>query len=157
MKKIIISVFLFVLFNPFSVQAGIVSKDECAIWLCAPSGFPDGCSDAHNAMRKRIARGDSPLPPFKACAKDEAGMGSVYDKVVKVLAHKGCAGKGVFSDGDGGDCFASSVWIEEQFVDIPSCRYDFGKRHDFCEEGWHKLEVFQNGAQLGTTYYFRLQ
>ena len=30
------------------------SQDECAIWLCLPGGFPQGCGAAHSAMIKRI-------------------------------------------------------------------------------------------------------
>lgn len=44
------------------------SQNECAIWLCLPSGFPSGCGKAKSAMRKRLRRAKSPLPGWSSCA-----------------------------------------------------------------------------------------
>jgi hypothetical protein len=43
------------------------SEAECAIWLCLPGGFPEGCEAAHSAFNDRVKRGDSPLPPLANC------------------------------------------------------------------------------------------
>ncbi len=44
------------------------SQDECAIWLCLPTGFLAGCSDAKKAFERRILKGKSPLPAWGSCA-----------------------------------------------------------------------------------------
>jgi len=36
----------------YSQQSYAASESECGIWLCAPAGFPDGCSAPHSAMIK---------------------------------------------------------------------------------------------------------
>jgi hypothetical protein len=58
------------------------SQDECAIWLCLPGGFPEGCSGAHRAFTKRIRKGKPPLPDFSSCSS--RGIGSYqmgYDQL----------------------------------------------------------------------------
>lgn len=32
------------------------SNDDCAIWLCLPTGFPSGCGGAKSAFKKRIKK-----------------------------------------------------------------------------------------------------
>ena len=43
------------------------SDDECAIWLCLPTGFPSGCGDAKKAFKDRIKHFKPPLPSFTSC------------------------------------------------------------------------------------------
>lgn len=50
---------------PLSSKAA--SQDECAIWLCLPGGFPQGCGSAYSAYIRRIRNLQPPLPPFAAC------------------------------------------------------------------------------------------
>lgn len=50
---------------PATSQAA--SKDECAILLCLPQGFPDGCSAAKKAWQKRLRKGKSPMPDLSSC------------------------------------------------------------------------------------------
>ena len=40
---------------------------DCSIWLCAPMGFPEGCSDAKSAFKRRIRQFKPPLPPIRSC------------------------------------------------------------------------------------------
>ncbi len=49
------------------------SQDECAIWLCLPGGFPQGCGAAHSAMIKRIKKKKPPLPSFGSCSEGGSG------------------------------------------------------------------------------------
>lgn len=49
------------------------SQDECAIWLCLPGGFPQGCGAAHSAMIKRIKKRKPPLPSFGSCSEGGSG------------------------------------------------------------------------------------
>lgn len=50
---------------PATSQAA--SKDECAILLCLPQGFPNGCSAAKKAWQKRLRKGKSPMPDLSSC------------------------------------------------------------------------------------------
>lgn len=49
------------------------SKDECAIWICLPSGFTIGCDVAFNAMLDRIAHFKPPLPLLTSCLSGPSG------------------------------------------------------------------------------------
>jgi len=51
-----------------SQKSYAASQDECAIWLCLPSGFAQGCSSAYSAMIDRIKSKKPPLPPFGSCS-----------------------------------------------------------------------------------------
>lgn len=52
--------------------AHAASNDECAIWLCLPTGFPSGCGGAKKAFLNRIKKRKSPLPSFSSCAVKES-------------------------------------------------------------------------------------
>ncbi|MGH1379145.1 MAG: hypothetical protein ACRBB3_10025 [Alphaproteobacteria bacterium] len=70
----VLSAFAFlgmVVFTPYPVFAA--SQDECAIWLCLPGGFPQGCGAAHSAMIKRIKKRKPPLPSFGSCSVGGSG------------------------------------------------------------------------------------
>lgn len=64
-----------------AISSGIRSNkdNECAIWLCLPTGFAtDGCSSAHRAYISRITdvnyhgtRKYTDLPDFKYCEEKE--------------------------------------------------------------------------------------
>lgn len=43
-------------------------KNKCAIWLCLPAGFAQGCGGAKSEFRKRIRKGRSPLPSWSSCS-----------------------------------------------------------------------------------------
>lgn len=49
-------------------------SDDCAIWLCLPAGFPEGCEGAKKAFKKRVKRGKAPMPPFEQCAVGDDGQ-----------------------------------------------------------------------------------
>lgn len=74
MNKITIISMVCVFLVSFVPVSYAVSLKECAIWLCLPSGFPAGCSDAYAAMRKRIKKGRSPLPPLASCIVSEKNV-----------------------------------------------------------------------------------
>ncbi len=64
------------------VQAA--SQDECAIWVCLPTGFTTGCSGPKQAFKKRIRNAKSPLPNFASClvsgGYEETGEASTIEK-----------------------------------------------------------------------------
>lgn len=63
-KRLILSTMLAVSMVPTSYAA---SQDECAIWLCLPTGFPSGCDGAKKAFRHRMRHFKPPLPAFSSC------------------------------------------------------------------------------------------
>ena len=68
MKHIMILCLVLLSFGLMSQYAYAVSQKECAIWLCLPAGFPEGCSGAYSAMKRRLRKDQSALPPFSACS-----------------------------------------------------------------------------------------
>ncbi len=48
-------------------HAHAFDPDDCALWLCMPFGFPEGCEDAHETFIKRQLRGQPPLPRIEQC------------------------------------------------------------------------------------------
>lgn len=71
MKRLVaISLIGFIGYVSLIPYAHATSENECAIWLCLPSGFADGCSGAHSAFKKRLLKGKSPLPNWSSCSED---------------------------------------------------------------------------------------
>lgn len=76
MKKtayVLLALILIAMMLDVEKPAYAASQDECAIWLCLPGGFPQGCSAAHNAMIKRIKKRKPPLPSFGSCSEGGSG------------------------------------------------------------------------------------
>lgn len=71
-KKFIFTVFLFSVFVPIRPTMA-ESQDACAIWLCLPGGFPQGCSGAYSEFKRRIKKGWSPLPDLASCSTGPNG------------------------------------------------------------------------------------
>lgn len=68
--------------TPLIAQAAPSHEDQCAIWLCLPGGFPEGCGAARNAMNWRIEHHHSPLPPFSSCAINYDSNGDGKDDFI---------------------------------------------------------------------------
>lgn len=54
-------------------KASAASKSDCAIWICLPGGFPQGCSAAYSAFRDRIKHRKPPLPDLSSCTTGPNG------------------------------------------------------------------------------------
>jgi hypothetical protein len=67
MKTITTLSMVFLLIGFFLNSAHAFSRKQCSIWLCLPADFPEGCSDAYAAMKKRLRRGQSARPPLASC------------------------------------------------------------------------------------------
>jgi len=55
-------------------------EQDCAIWLCLPFHFPEGCEDAKRRMNIRLDSGRDPLPAYPQCSTggtEDAGHFSV--------------------------------------------------------------------------------
>jgi len=53
--------------------AKAASRDACAIWLCLPGGFPQGCGGAYTEFKHRIKKGRPPLPDLSSCTIESDG------------------------------------------------------------------------------------
>jgi len=49
------------------------SRDACAIWICLPAGFPQGCSGAFGEFKHRLKKGKAPLPSLASCSTGPNG------------------------------------------------------------------------------------
>lgn len=118
------------LISPTHTFAG--SQDECAIWLCAPQGFPSpGCKGARKALKKRLFKGKSPLPQLQSCISSGVGGGSNSSSKI-TASHSFVSGK-------------NGVWRPTKL-----CIKKF-RRLGAC---YHAISIFSDGEQQGDTFYF---
>lgn len=82
-------------------EAQAASQDECAIWLCLPAGFGEGCGGAHSAFKKRLKKLQSPLPSWNSCAVDGGTEPYSYKTRYKTYTNYG---KNKISDRSGRNC-----------------------------------------------------
>lgn len=149
-------------------EANATSNDECAIWLCLPTGFPSGCSDAKSAMMKRIKHFKSPLPSLSSCLTDASAEGvdtsstgeMTYDYgyAAHIPTYTYCSAKRRVAK-DTYECREETT-VEEHYVKGTQCGY---KRVDKetttkypsnCDATYRYIDEYVDGVQYGDTYYF---
>jgi len=65
---------LFLVSNVFVMKpVRAESEDSCAIWLCLPAGFPQGCSGAYGEFMHRLKKRRPPLPDLSSCTTGPNG------------------------------------------------------------------------------------
>ncbi|EMC9392301.1 conjugal transfer protein TraL [Vibrio parahaemolyticus] len=139
------------------------SDDECAIWLCLPTGFPSGCSDAKKAFVKRIKKFEPPLPNFMSClfsgdvpsgTPSGSDMNSKNGIAAYIPPRKECVewrnGK------DWRECIRTEV-VPSRIVKDKSCQRNNKEgtqtpRH--CSHTINYVVTYMDGQQYGDTYYF---
>lgn len=138
--------------------ASAASQDECAIWLCLPGGFPQGCGAAYSAMIDRIEDRKPPLPDFGACAVNPPpGSGShmtfSWGMAAYVPARQVCPN------------FEGAWWLgqqacrvePEQYIKNTSCQvWEGGSYPEGCTQTVRWAEVYTDGQLAGPTYYWSL-
>jgi len=130
----------------YSQQSYAASESECGIWLCAPAGFPDGCSAPHSAMIKRIKKNKSIFPAISSC-KDKKDQ--MPDDVISY------DGKAAFIESHTKD----GVRIPAHYVKNIKC-INAGTSRDpwykpaHCRYNAYYAEVFDmtNNKKIGKTY-----
>lgn len=73
MKRSVIITFVMTLMFLSPVKAKAASEDACAIWICLPGGFPQGCSGAYSEFKHRIKKGRPPMPELSSCTTGPNG------------------------------------------------------------------------------------
>lgn len=131
------------------------SQDECSIWLCLPGGFPPGCGSAFSAMKKRLKKLKSPLPSLSSCVVSGGdSMTYTYRPAAYIPERRVCTKWGA-NGGDNEFCFE---WRIEpaRYIKGQACHRSEGEETPAgCTLTFHYIEMFDNGAQVGETFYFR--
>lgn len=125
------------------------SKDECAIWLCLPAGFPSGCSAAKSAFKKRIKKRKPPLPAFSSCAVSSPGISYIQQSAAFIPAHKECPG------GSPDDYFCNATFVPDQYINGIYCTgetYFLDSLNGCIDKG--SITVLDNKKTVGSTFYY---
>lgn len=162
LKKILMAVAITAISNTYAV-----SEDECAIWLCAPAGFRDSaCNAAHRAMHYRVHKNLPPLPPFKACDDKSNNTPSTVTSAEGIAAYipahqeRDQCIKYTIAYGSTGKIQQCQEWsyknIPASYVKGTPCVHGpYGTTNPKgCVSTQHYIEVYDNGTQLGDTYYY---
>lgn len=145
----------------FSLPAQAASEEECAIWLCAPAGFPGaaGCAMALAAMIDRLKDFDPPLPPFGECSSNgsDGGNDFNYGVAAYVPAHRTCSRYSY--RGDGSYC-SSYKDVAASHFHGRSCttHHESGIRQPKgCTRTDRYVQVFINNQPPSDIFYFNLR
>ncbi|WP_412497200.1 conjugal transfer protein TraL [Vibrio fluvialis] len=146
------------------------NDDECAIWLCLPTGFPSGCGDAKKAFKKRIKKGKSPLPSLSSCMANNP-LSSSNDNNNDVTTNEGIAAlipehekcaEWRYSRGkrDNDKVCVKQEIVPTQAIKGTRCKV-FGVKNDTpqhtpkgCSTTIRFVDTFIDGRQYGKTFYF---
>lgn len=160
MKKCILSLSLLITYTIAQTPAIAASSDECAVWLCLPTGFPEGCGAAKRAMLKRVKNFKSPLPDFSSCTVNPPqGSGSHmtynHGKAAYIPEHLECNW-----DFNRESC----ITVPAQYIRHSICRIDRDHQYSptrnspaFCDRTVDWAEVFVEGKLTGPVYYFNVK
>lgn len=133
------------------------SDDACAIWMCLPTGFGEGCSGPHKEFRKRTRRHQPAMPPWPSCEKESEYTPVIRDTYTNktgvatvIPAHTICARR------DKNSCI-STQYIEEQIIKDERCARrskDGPYEPRGCTHTINYTEVYKNGFLFGKTAYY---
>ena len=127
MKKICVSVVttgLLLASAIYPTASYAASENECAIWLCLPGGFPEGCEGARSAFERRIKKGKSPLPSFSSCAV--GGSEGGYE-----MGHEPF--ESCKTDFDGRDTYFAEGAMQQNVCVASDCGFSMGKQEPTCD------------------------
>ncbi|MFA1563250.1 hypothetical protein [Aliivibrio fischeri] len=156
------SLFLFcIAFSTFIYSPPILaaSDDACAIWMCLPTGFGEGCRGPHKEFRKRTRRHQPAMPPFQACmARPEGDTTEITDRyesktgvAAYIPSHSVCSN---YSSKNG--CLDYTT-VDEQVIKDEACHRsskDGPYRPSGCTKTLRYTEVYRNGLLFGQTAYY---
>ena len=128
-----------------SIPVFAADQDDCAIWLCLPTGFPSGCSGAKSAFKKRIKHLRPPLPDLMSCV------------VSYIPASQKCVKYEITGYGNTGPQYSCTQYeeIPAHYVDGPCIPSSYsGTGQNGCTATHNYITVYQDGGVIGETYYW---
>ena len=166
MKKLLLSAALSMTGAAVLPQTAFaVSQDECAIWLCLPSGFPSGCGAAKSAMKHRLKHGRSPLPNLASCMVADEHT-NPKDFTYSFMPKRKMAGGLECVSWDHSGLFGAKTCTSYKKVPVhyergSSCYIKYGtgkdaeyKHIDGCISVVREIKIFEKGKLIGNPYYF---
>ncbi len=147
-----------------SLPSQAASDDECAIWMCLPSGFPSGCSGAKSAFKDRVKHFKPALPNFHECVKDTGNSTGGDQFTAKngiaafIPSYKVCVRSEYVRRGSESqrECVEWKQTLPE-YKKGQRCRYDRDDKQRYplhCTRTYKYSEVYRNGVQYGETHYY---
>ena len=138
------------------------SGDECAIWMCLPTGFITGCSGARKAFLKRIKKFKPPLPDFTSCLigspTGQAGADTFTSDygIAAYLPPRRICTRYEQGFNDRQRCLD---WREEpeQYIKNRPCQYNNKEGYSepkHCTKTVRYTEVYRNGVLFGQPHYY---
>lgn len=159
--------------NTISTAQNSASDDtDCAIWICLPFHFPDGCSNAKSRFKKRIRKGKSPLPDFSSCLVSNVKIGGTYgasemsskDGIAAYIPRhkeKGACIKSEIRYGATGGYQVCTQYeyieLDDSYVKDTPCVRDYSRGTTTpanCASTMHYVEILMDNNKLGDTYYY---
>ncbi len=136
MKK---SLLFALMLGMFPLTANAASEDDCSIWLCLPTGFPDGCEGAKSAFKDRIKHLKPPLPGFLGCSSpSEHASDMTYQ-----------------------ENFAAKM-PDGSYIDGTTCRHYWDGAFDKwrwepngCIGTYYYIDTYEDGNLYGDRYYYQ--
>ena len=150
----------------YSPNISAESDAECGIWLCLPTGFTTGCSEAHSAFWDRIKSFKSPLPGFHECltsspntkAQSADNFTAQNGIAAQIASHKVCSQtKTIRSGGEWQETCVAWRTVPATVIKGVRCRIDRENRTRspaHCTKTLRYTEVYRNGQLFGQTHYY---
>ncbi len=147
-------------------QANAASTDECAIWMCLPTGFTTGCDGAKSAFKKRIRKRKSPLPSFSSCLDSSSSNDNREEFTSKtgfaayIPSYNWCAKterRWVRSGEYESVCVDPRTTKPEYRKDVWCVRDRENRTRTpaHCTATYRYTEVYRFGVKFGQTHYYR--
>ncbi|CAM3173068.1 conjugal transfer protein TraL [Vibrio tubiashii] len=173
MKHLTIALAMLTLSLAMPTKSYAIDNAACSIWLCLPTGFGQGCGDAKSAFKKRIKKGQSPLPDLGSCMVTNNLVNSSNDSAkpsiltskdgigAYIPEYKICTQWEYVRQGKESEkvCVKKEVIQTHVKHDTP-CRYYRVDKHQRerrpfnCLMTVRYVQTFMDGSQYGDTYYF---
>ena len=143
-------VVIFFVFCVFASSGRAASQDECAIWLCLPGGFPQGCASAYHEFKKRIEDGKAPLPDLSSCTTGPESSDGQYE--LGYERFEACK--------EGYTLQVSSISQYHALCYAPPCTVENGQIKGTCDiyetpmrKKPHYVKMWVDGQYLGQFFY----
>lgn len=169
MSKILLILAALLLPVTWSTPTLAASQDDCAIWLCLPTGFPSGCGKAKSAFLKRVRKFKPPLPNIASClikkseippeirnAYPPSELSYKEGVAAKMPASYQCT---KYIRRYGNLRCAATELRESYYIDGIRCRLTRDDEHwvrkpDGCQATYHWVQTYIDGKPNGNKYYY---